>query len=63
MHLAALYVNDISHDRILKFTSNSIFILSWGSIGSGDGQFKHPHGNEIDNEGNVYIRNQNNFRI
>jgi tripartite motif-containing protein 71 len=37
--------------------------LSWGSTGSGNGQFNHPHGNEVDSQGNVYITDQDNQRV
>jgi tripartite motif-containing protein 71 len=37
--------------------------MSWGCTGSGDGQFNHPHGNEIDPQGNVYITDQGNSRV
>lgn len=50
-----IYVNDIESNRIKKFSKEGTDILSWGSTGSGDGQFNHPHGNEIDRDGNIYV--------
>ncbi|HEX5975783.1 MAG TPA: hypothetical protein VFY68_00825, partial [Nitrososphaeraceae archaeon] len=41
-----VYVNDIEPNSIIKFSKNGSYILSWGSSGSDDGQFNHPHGNE-----------------
>ena len=38
------------------------FILQWGSIGGGDGQFHGMHGIEIDAEGNVYVVDTGNNR-
>ena len=37
--------------------------MSWGSTGSDDGQFNNPHGNEVDQDGNVYITDQGNARV
>ena len=58
-----IYVNDIESNSIKKFSKDGTDILSWGSTGSGDGQFNHPHGNEIDKEGNIYITDQGNSRV
>jgi DNA-binding beta-propeller fold protein YncE len=30
----------------------------WGSKGSGEGQFSHPHGIDVDSSGNVYVADQ-----
>jgi DNA-binding beta-propeller fold protein YncE len=46
-----LYVNDIEPNKIIKFSNSGTYILSWGSTGSNDGQFNHPHGNEVDQDG------------
>jgi DNA-binding beta-propeller fold protein YncE len=58
-----VYVNDIGPNRIVKFSKNGTYVLSWGSTGSGDGQFNHPHGNEVDSQSNVYITDQDNQRV
>ncbi len=39
------------------------FVLQWGSLGSGDGQFQGMHGIEVDAEGNVYVPDTGNNRI
>jgi tripartite motif-containing protein 71 len=49
--------------RILKYDSNGIFITTWGSQGSGDGQFNQPWGIATDGAGNIYISDMNNNRI
>jgi len=38
-----IYVTDLS-SRVQKFTSDGIFLKSWGSMGSADGQFGSPSG-------------------
>lgn len=39
------------------------FILKWGTLGTGDGQFKDPWRVAIDNSGNVYVADATNYRI
>jgi DNA-binding beta-propeller fold protein YncE len=48
---------------IKKFDSNGKFITSWGTEGTGDGQFLHAHGIAIDSSGNVYVVDSQNERI
>ena len=44
----------IGFNHIRKFDSNGQFITSWGSKGSGEGQFLHAHGIGVDSStGNV----------
>jgi len=40
-----------------------VFILKWGSYGSGDGQFKFPGGVAVDGAGNVYVVDYYNHRV
>jgi sugar lactone lactonase YvrE len=56
-----VYVAD-SH-RIQKFTSDGVFVATWGVGGSGDGQFKDPHGVAVDSLGLVYVADFGNYRI
>ena len=39
------------------------FVRTWGSAGSGNGQFNGPMGVSVDSEGNVYVVDSNNNRI
>ena len=37
-----VYVADSGNNRIQKFDSDGNYITSWGSLGSGNGQFIYP---------------------
>ena len=49
--------------RVLKFDKNGRFIKSWGSKGSGPGQFQVAHGIDIDREGQLWVADRENQRI
>lgn len=49
--------------RVAKFDENGKFIKSWGSKGSGQGQFNSVRGIAIDSHGNVYVADAGNKRI
>lgn len=38
-------------------------VAQWGGLGSGQGQFDHPFGVAVDDEGNVYVSDSSNQRI
>ena len=40
-----------------------VFVLEWGSLGSGNGQFERPFGVATDAAGSVYVVDRNNHRI
>ena len=50
-----VYIADQNNNRIQKFSTNGTFITQWGEEGEGDGQLLHPHGIDLDSEGNVYV--------
>jgi DNA-binding beta-propeller fold protein YncE len=68
-----LFVADTRNHRIQKFDSNGQFLATWGSAGSGDGQFNFIWGDPnhnlpgaglaFDAQGNLYITDMGNVRI
>lgn len=49
--------------RISKFSPDYALLGSWGSAGTGDGQFKAPGGLAIGPNGNIYVADKENNRI
>jgi NHL repeat len=59
-----LYISDgYFNSRIAKLNSNGDWIKSWGSYGSGPGQFILPHNLQVDRDGNVFVADRSNNRI
>jgi sugar lactone lactonase YvrE len=52
-----------SNARIVRFTRDGRFIKSWGTHGSGPGEFDTPHGIAIDSRGRVFVADRGNNRI
>lgn len=61
--LGNLYVADTHNHRIQVFSSTGKLIRSFGSRGSGDGQFWQPRGVAIDPFGNVWVADHENHRV
>jgi DNA-binding beta-propeller fold protein YncE len=60
----SIYVDDSGHNRIVKFSPYGQVLASWGSEGSGDGQFKGVSSVAVDrNNGKVYVADPLNSRI
>ena len=59
----SVYVADASNHRIQKFTSEGLFGSTWGTEGSGDGQFTEPIGVAVASDGSVYVADTDNHRI
>ncbi len=58
-----VYVSDRT-GKILKFKSDGTFLMQWGSVGSGDGEFaQFVEGIAVDRDGNVYVADAGNARI
>ena len=59
-----IYATDYDNNKINYFSSGGNYINSFGSIGSGNGEFNHPMGITIDNNnGIIYIADNGNSRI
>jgi DNA-binding beta-propeller fold protein YncE len=52
--LGNVYISD-TRNLVQKFDNNGKFILKWGSNGTADGQFLHPHDVSVTRSGYVYI--------
>jgi hypothetical protein len=57
------YAADSSNNRIQKFDSSGRLILTWGSSGSGAGQFNNPSSVAVYRGGYVFVADTNNYRI
>jgi DNA-binding beta-propeller fold protein YncE len=56
-------VSDGSNARIVKFDARGRVLASWGTKGSGPGQFQEPHGLSIDRARRIYVADRDNDRI
>lgn len=52
-----------STGRIVKFTPEGEFIMEWGQIGNGPGEFRTPHALAFDSEGRLHVADRGNHRI
>jgi tripartite motif-containing protein 71 len=57
-----VYVTDFRH-RVLRFDTAGAFQSTWGSEGSGSGQFLNPNGIGTDTNGDVFVADAGNDRI
>lgn len=59
----AVYVADFHNHRVQRFTPGGQFVLTFGSPGSGDGQFAGPCGVAVGPNGDVYVTDLYNNRV
>ncbi len=59
----SVYVADAFNNRIQKFTSEGVFVSTWGTEGSDDGEFQYPGGVAVASDGSVYVADSENYRI
>ena len=52
-----------SNNRVLKFSADGEFIMSWGATGSGPGEFLVPHAIAMDSTGRLFVADRSNSRV
>jgi len=58
------YIVETGKNRILEFNNNGTLIRTWGTSGSGPGQFNNPIGITLDYaRGYVYVTDTGNDRV
>lgn len=57
------FVADTGHNRVVKFNALGNFVMSWGSEGTADGQFRQPCFIASDSNDNIYVVDRINNRI
>lgn len=58
-----IYVADAGNHRIVKLSPSGTLLTTWGSPGTGGGQFDLPGGVAVDTSGNVYVSDSGNHRV
>ncbi|HEY7190297.1 MAG TPA: 6-bladed beta-propeller, partial [Vicinamibacterales bacterium] len=59
-----IFISDgYGNSRVAKFDKNGVFVKTWGSAGTGPGQFNTLHSIATDAAGNVYVGDRGNRRI
>jgi sugar lactone lactonase YvrE len=51
------------NSRIMKFDKNGKFIMTFGHVGSGDGEFRSPHVIVFDKQGRLFVADRSNSRV
>jgi DNA-binding beta-propeller fold protein YncE len=58
------YVSDgYGNSRVVKFNKEGKYLLTWGTPGSGPGEFHLPHSIAVDSKDRVYVSDRENNRI
>ena len=52
-----------STGRIIKFSHEGEYLMEWGQIGDGPGEFRTPHGMAFDSQGRLFVADRGNHRI
>lgn len=59
----SIYVTDIDGDKVYKLTNTGTLVTSWGSTGTGAGQFAGPTWVKVDSTGGVFVLDAGNSRV
>ncbi len=51
------------NNRVLKFDKNGKFLMEWGKLGTGPGEFDQPHALAFDSKGRLFVGDRNNNRV
>ncbi|HVZ20477.1 MAG TPA: peptidyl-alpha-hydroxyglycine alpha-amidating lyase family protein [Vicinamibacterales bacterium] len=52
-----------ANSRVVKFDKHGKYLMSWGTRGTGPGQFNTPHGIDIDRNRRIYVADAHNARV
>ena len=52
-----------TNSRIIKYDADGEYVMEWGELGTGPGQFDLVHGVDVDRNGRVYVADRGNSRI
>ncbi|MFM6403677.1 MAG: 6-bladed beta-propeller, partial [Microcystis sp.] len=58
-----IYVADAFNDRVQVFNDRGAFQSTFGSYGTGDGEFSFPYGIAVGSRGNIYVADMDNNRV
>ena len=58
-----IVVVDTGNNRIEKFSTDGTILATWGTSGTGNGQFKAPTGVAVNSAGSIYVVDTGNIRI
>ena len=58
-----VYVSELCNDHVSVFTSDGLFVTSFGDHGNGLGEFSNPRGLAVDSNGVVYVCDYGNNRL
>ncbi len=55
--------NDNGNNRVMKYSRDGRFIMSWGRTGYAPGEFRALHGIDIDSRGRIFVADRSNNRV
>lgn len=63
IYVAEGHSSDSSPARISKFSADGSHITSWGTLGSGPGEFRTAHALAMDSQGRIFVADRGNNRV